>query len=229
MRMTAGSERGPHHELLSLRDAPRAADGLSCAALAKPQAPRGSDEPPYGERRATKITSTVLGERGLSEAAGSEEMPFDTVRFALQDSGCRPALPRLSGGMATIASECSSSAIRRNPNGGLRMPGMPRDEGRKRAGPKSTTSPDGSKRLGHFDSQAVAGGGTTPPSTSVLSLRNDDASFRPLGSSRPDRAEDDGCVASCARNPAAAAVAGLLRSRPARSTGADRPGYPEAP
>jgi hypothetical protein len=36
-------------------------------------------------------------------------------------------------------------------------------------------------------------------SASVLFLRNDDASFRPLGEleSHPDRAEDDGCVASC--------------------------------
>jgi hypothetical protein len=36
-------------------------------------------------------------------------------------------------------------------------------------------------------------------SASVLFLRNDDASFRALGEleSRPDRAEDDGCVASC--------------------------------
>ncbi|MFL5382913.1 MAG: beta-propeller domain-containing protein [Longimicrobiaceae bacterium] len=36
-------------------------------------------------------------------------------------------------------------------------------------------------------------------SAAVLFLRNDDASFRPLGEleSRPDRAEDDGCVASC--------------------------------
>jgi len=36
-------------------------------------------------------------------------------------------------------------------------------------------------------------------SASVLFIRNDDASFRALGelASRPDRAEDDGCVASC--------------------------------
>ncbi|HKP77097.1 MAG TPA: beta-propeller domain-containing protein, partial [Longimicrobiaceae bacterium] len=36
-------------------------------------------------------------------------------------------------------------------------------------------------------------------SASVLFLRNDDAAFRPLGelASHPERAEDDGCVASC--------------------------------